>query len=103
VHLILAGVLLNQLRRSIRPVDRYGAAIAGAVVLMCVVLDQSDLTGALRFGRLLALPIMLCAVQGWVPKGLTEHGRWVAMVTLLGLVASQFAYAWYFANHPQFA
>jgi hypothetical protein len=66
-----------------------------------VAFDQSNLTGALRFGRLLALPMMLLVLHGGLPPAVSRHSRAVAAVVLAVLIASQFAYATYFALYPQ--
>jgi hypothetical protein len=44
---------------------------------------------------------MLVVVQGWLPPTISRHGRLLAVAALAILIASQFAYATYFAFFPQ--
>lgn len=76
---------------------QYGLAISLAVLLLFLTLNQSEIWAAMRFGRLLAIPLMLLADTNLKFRKIAWWNSTVTAVVLSMLFLSQFAYAWYMA------
>lgn len=75
----------------------YGRAISLAVLFLFIVLNQWEIWAAMRFGRLLAIPLVFVVDE---TTGLRKELRWSSpiIIVLLFLFLTQFAYAWYMAR-----
>jgi len=75
----------------------YGMMISLAILFLFLVLNQGEIWAAMRFGRLLVIPLAFIAnakmefkkVMRWSPP---------IIIALLILFLTQFAYAWYMAR-----
>lgn len=76
----------------------YGFAIALSIFLLCALLKQNEIWAALRFGRLLILPLVWLAAKSQTIMELSYRTKF-ALVMLVSLIwfASQFAFAYYMA------
>ncbi len=82
----------------------YGAAISAAVIISGIIINTALAWAVVRFGRLNVLPLAWIAaskrgtLSGWKPSGRAGAIGWSgAVIGLILLVASQFAFAWYMA------
>jgi hypothetical protein len=92
----LAWASIRASTRAERPYAGYAAAISVAILVLCLSLNQHEIWAAVRFSRVLVLPIgwsLLIAhpVRSWAPRALRP-------VAAFALLASQLAYAWYMAR-----
>jgi hypothetical protein len=96
---LLCLILMYSCYRSPIPEARYGFAIALSVFLLCALLKQNEIWAAVRFGKLLALPIIWSIGQRQVARKLPPHLHvsGVALLVLM-LFASQLAFAYYMAK-----
>jgi hypothetical protein len=75
----------------------YSLAISLAVLILFLLLNRYEIWAAMRYGRLLAIPLMLIANTS---VSLRTKNWWSSPVMIAGLsvlLLSQFAYAWYAA------
>ena len=95
---LLAGILLVAGYRLRPGFFGYGMALSAASLLLFIFLNQRVIWAAVRFGRLLALPLMWNI--GHLQAG--QRPRWarpsIVGMALLGLLLSQFAFGWYMAR-----
>jgi hypothetical protein len=74
----------------------YGAAISLAVLILFLVLNRYEIWAAMRYSRLLVIPLMLIA--NTYARARRFDWRSPAILACLSILfASQFAYAWYLA------
>src|SRR5262249_51042717 len=95
----VAAVSLVLCYRSASPLKVYGMAVAGAVLLLCLFLSPLNLWAAVRFSRLLVLPLFwgLYSQLG-VRDTIRPRTKALWAVMLVGALMSQFLYAWYTAE-----
>ncbi|WP_298002675.1 MULTISPECIES: hypothetical protein [Anaerolinea] len=76
----------------------YGVALILGVALLFVFLNQSEIWAAVRFSRLLVIPFVgiFASFPEWRNALLSKP--WLVVMVLVGLIASQFVYAWYIAR-----
>lgn len=76
----------------------YGLAVSFAVLFLFLILNQNEIWAAMRFGRLMVIPLtFIASTHG----GFREKFRWnspASIATWSILLLSQFAYAWYMAT-----
>lgn len=95
-----AAISVASLYMSVRLKYRYshyGIAISAAVLILFAVLNQYEIWAAVRFSRLLVIPLMLIANSHFRIKKVAWRS-FPVVITLLLLFLSQFAYAWYMAR-----
>lgn len=99
VALIACALIVPCWRIKSKPIRWYSLAILCATLLLCVTLNQNTIWAALRFSKLLALPLVWSLAER-LPVMSTTRPRAMALigVLLLILLATQFAYAWYIAR-----
>lgn len=76
----------------------WGIAIALGVLALFVVLNQMEIWAAVRFSRLLIIPLAIGLsryINGWVSN--KNHTALIALAMVI-LFISQFGYAWYIAR-----
>lgn len=101
----LAAVLTWTSARAERPYAGYGAAIALAILLLCLALNRHEIWAAVRFSRMLVLPLGWSLLVSGAPQRVRDYRdghRWVSgaarPLLAAALLASQLAYAWYMAR-----
>lgn len=77
--------------------SHYGIVISLATLILFLILNQHEIWAAMRFGRLLAIPLALIANSNITLKKISRWRSPIAIVFLLFLLLSQFAFAWYMA------
>jgi hypothetical protein len=99
VALFMASILLLFMNYKVRPsFFRYGIAICAASLSLFVFLTHYEIWGAVRFSRLLVLPLI------WLIGYLYRNKLPIRLYTplagfiLLILLSTQFAFAWYMAK-----
>ncbi len=75
--------------------SRLSLAISGAVLLLCLFLNQAVIWAVLDFSRLLVVP-MLWRIHRTRPSLLENTQLWTLIIS--GMLVSQFAFAWYMAT-----
>ena len=89
------ALLITTGRRSKTKEKPLAIAICVSVLLLCLILNRSEIWASVRFSRLLVLPILWSglAIPSWIyaRKGLIP-------ILLLILFISQLTYAWYMAR-----
>ncbi len=97
---IVAGGLLVSGYKRIGKDDYswYGLAIAGGILFLSLTLNQNTIWAVMRFGKLLALPMVWFWGSRLETTRLTRSQfRFLLVALLFVLLASQFIYAWYLA------
>ena len=74
---------------------QYGLAISLAIFIL-FLLNQHEIWAAMRFGRLLAIPLALLANKSHKFMKMNWHSP-LLIITVLVLFISQFVYSWYMA------
>jgi hypothetical protein len=80
------------------PYRQSGIAIAISGIVLGLLLNQHEIWAVMRFGRLLALPLMWAIAFGKVPHRLVRIGVRSAAIWLGLLLLTQFVFAWYWAE-----
>ncbi len=75
----------------------YGIVISLAVLILFLILNQGEIWAAMRFGRLLVIPLALIANTKIAFKKISWWS-FPAIFAFLFLFLSQFVYAWYMAR-----
>lgn len=99
-HVALLAALCVVLCRSRDPVVKwYGLAIVGGLLFLYIGLNQLVIWAAMRFSKIAALPLGF--YLGTHPRVATVLARhpWVIAPLVVVLLASQFAWGWYMADH----
>lgn len=76
---------------------QYGLAISLTSLFLFLLLNQGEIWAAMRFGRLLVIPLMLMANTNPKFRNLIWWNSPPVAIALIILFLSQFAYAWYMA------
>jgi hypothetical protein len=76
----------------------FGAAIATVIFLLFIVLNQHEIWAAVRFSRLLAIPLLLLISYKFITKLSFLQNRVYVYFSLFLLFISQIAYSWYMAK-----
>lgn len=92
---VVAVVAMALFARSSSLIKYDGMALAGGALLLCLLLSALNIWAAVRFSKLLALPL-LWGLYERNPKLLRSKLLW--SLALLGTLLSQFVYAWYTAE-----
>jgi len=77
----------------------YSLAIFGAVLALVVVLNEREIWAGIRFGRLMAVPLVW--IYGGAFFALHDKYRAIAKITvstLTGMIVSQFVFGYYRAK-----
>ncbi|WP_322507432.1 hypothetical protein [Anaerolinea sp.] len=95
----LFTILLLVLQWRIKPLNSsYGTALAVGVLILFVFLNQSEIWAAVRFSRLLVIPLMgIISSSQKLQNTFLSKPNWVLLLLLVALM-SQFVYAWYIAR-----
>ncbi len=95
---LLAAALIILSARLKFPHARYAAAIAAGSFSLFLVLNQMEIWGAVRFSRLLVLPL-IWLLASYRPS---QYAKWfrppVILAALLFLFGTQLFHAWYTVN-----
>jgi hypothetical protein len=94
---LIAILLLICSWRSRNRFSRLGAAFALASLLLFVVLNSFEIWGAVRFSRLLVLPLIWNDIEARRFDSLWKNPIALGL-GLTSLIVSQFAFAWYVAK-----
>lgn len=75
----------------------HGVAISLAILILFLILNQREIWAAMRFSRLLVIPLVLISSNR---DSFGKHLRWSLLATVVFsmLFLSQLAYAWYMAR-----
>ncbi len=76
----------------------YGVAISSAILLLFLILNQHEIWAAMRFGRLLVIPLAFLISSTSPPRNRLWMNPLLVALLLTFLFASQFVYAWYMAS-----
>jgi hypothetical protein len=76
----------------------YGVMISLATLILFLILNQHEIWAAMRFGRLLVIPLAFIANTNVTLKKISWWRSPGTIAFLLFLFLSQFAYAWYMAH-----
>lgn len=76
----------------------YGITISLAILILFFILNQHEIWAAMRFSRLLVIPLAFIANTNPTFKKLSWWRSPATITFLLSLLLSQFIYAWYIAR-----
>jgi len=95
---VMATLSLFASYRSKPPQFQYGIAIAAACLFGFVVLTHIEIWAAVRFSRLLALPLIWNLGHLYREKRPAWLTDYISAIVLIFLFATQFASSWYMAR-----
>lgn len=96
--MIASSLLLYWSFRKKTPFYLFSIAITASILIAFLILNQSQLWAAVRFGRLLVLPLMWNIRPNLSLRFSQSSNMLMAALALILLVASQFAFSWYMAS-----
>jgi hypothetical protein len=80
------------------PLNYYGVAISTSIIILFIVLNQHEIWAAIRFSKLLAIPISLILLYHFKFDQVLNKYKYISLLSILLLLASQFIYSWYMAT-----
>ena len=95
---LLSAITLYLCFKQKYPYYHLTVAISAGIIILCIVFNQRVIWGAVRFSRLLAIPLILIAYDWWGTRRLPSWTLPATTAFLILLLMTQFAFAWYLVS-----